>query len=339
MSSPERDIEAVLDESGPDYDSFSFERPTAGHQGEVFMVSLTIGGETYEIVVKFEAGDPDFALEPYLHEYVADRTEVPVPRILVFEKEPQLDIDPYFVTERIRGDNLAESMGELDQATRERVIKHAGGTLGDMHTNVGFEGFGRLALDDEDKRLIVDEFSWDWQAFFTELVESYIDRLTGTPFAHLQETAREYLAQSAGCIESTGPPRLVHDDFRPANMLFDASDANPITAVLDWQFALAADAEYHIARTEFLFIDPAFQDAGTRERLREKLYEGYREYQEFEPDDGFAGRRAVYYFATLLWRMLGFDAAFADAGKLAQGRAEVRFRQQFDQLAAQLPEC
>jgi aminoglycoside phosphotransferase (APT) family kinase protein len=338
VSSPERDIEAVLDESGPDYDSFSYERPTAGHQGEVFMVTLRVGGETYEVVIKFQAGDPDFALEPFLHNYVADRTEVPVPRILIFEQSPSLDIDPYFVTERIRGDNLAESMGQIDEQTRERVINHAGRTLGDMHSNVGFEGFGRLALDDADERLIVDEFSWDWQAFFTDLVESYIERLEETPFSDLQDTALDYLHQSVGCIESTGPPRLVHDDFRPANMLFDAGEEQPITAVLDWQFALAADAEYHVARTEFLFIDPAFQDAGTRERLRQQLYDGYREYLEFEPDDDFADRRSVYYFATLLWRMLGFEAAFAEAGKLAQGRAEVRFRQQFDQLAARLPE-
>lgn len=207
-----------------------------------------------------------------------------------------------------------------------------------MHANVRFEGFGRLALDDADERLIVDEFSWDWQAFFTELVNSYIDRLGDTPFADLQERARESLDQSVDCIESTGPPRLVHDDFRPANMLFDTEETDPLTAVLDWQFALAADAEYHIARTEFLFIDPAFQDAETRDRLREKLYDGYREHLDFDPPEGFEDRRVVYYFATLLWRMLGFEAAFAEAGGLAQGRAEVRFRQQFDRLAARLPE-
>ncbi|MEF8937596.1 MAG: hypothetical protein V5A32_06540 [Halovenus sp.] len=130
MSTPERDIEAVLDESGPDYDSFSYERPTAGHQGEVFFVTLEVAGESYEIVVKFEAGDQNFALEPFLHDFVADRTEVPVPRILVFNESPDLDVDPYFVTERIRGNNLAEALGALDSTTRENVIRHAGRTLG-----------------------------------------------------------------------------------------------------------------------------------------------------------------------------------------------------------------
>jgi Ser/Thr protein kinase RdoA (MazF antagonist) len=335
VSSPQRDIAAVLDESGPDYDSFTYDRPTAGHQGKVFFVTLEYEGEEIEVVVKFQAGDPEFALEPYLHDYVADRTELPVPKILVFKEAPGFDVEPYFVTQRIEGKNLAASIGELDRETRGRVIEHAGKILGDLHANVRFEGFGRLAL--EDGRLIVDEFSWDWQEFFREMVEDYIDRLESTPFADLQAQAREHLAGCIDYIDSTGPPRLVHDDFRPANMLFDPEQDEPITAVLDWQFALAAEAEYHIARTEFLFIDPAFRDAETRKRLRERLYDGYREYQPFDPDDGFEDRRMIYYFATLLWRMLGFEAAFADQTELMRGRAEVRFKQQFDQLAERLP--
>lgn len=337
MSSPADDIEAVLDESGPDYDEFSFERPTAGHQGEVFLVTLNYQGEAYEVVVKFQpGGDESFALEPKLHEYVADRIDIPVPRILVFKDDPDMDIAPYFVTERVEGDNLAESLAQLDDDLRERVIEQAGRILGKSHAEIGFEGFGRLGLDDD--RLIVEGFSWDWQQFFHDMVDGYIDRLAETPFADLQDTAREYVDNSIGVIESDGVPRLVHDDFRPANMLFDPAAEEPITAVLDWQFALAADPEYHIARTDFLFIDPAFEDAETRERLRNKLYAGYREFRAFDPDEHYERRRAVYHFATLLWRMGGFEAAFADFSELAKARAEARFRQQFDQLSSLLPE-
>lgn len=338
MSSPARDIEAVLDESGPDYDEFSYERPTAGHQGEVFLVTLGYRGEEYEVVVKFQpGGEDDFALEPKLHEYVADRIDIPVPRILVFKDDPDMDVAPYFVTERVEGDNLAESLAQLDDDLRGRVIEQAGAILGKMHAEIGFEGFGTLGLDDD--RLVVEDFSWDWQQFFGDMVEEYIDRLATTPFADLQETARECIGRSVGVIESDGVPRLVHDDFRPANMLFDPSSDEPITSVLDWQFALAADPEYHIARTDFLFIDPAFEDADTRARLRDRLYTGYREFRDFEPDEGYERRRAVYHFATLLWRMGGFEAAFADFSELAKARAEARFRQQFDQLANALPEA
>lgn len=335
MSTPEREIEAVLDESGPDYDTFEYERPTAGHQGEVFLVTLQYAGEEYEVVVKFQSGDPAFALEPFLHEYVADRTEVPVPRILVFKEDPDLDVEPYFVTERVHGDNLVESMGELESAKREEVVRHAGDILGDMHSEIGFEGFGRLAL--EDGRLVVEEFSWDWQQFFSDIVHGYIDRLDGTPFEDLKDTAAEHLDANLEFIESGGVPRLVHDDFRPANVMYDPGADDPISAVLDWQFALAADPEYHIARTDFLFIDPAYKDEETRQRLRSQLYDGYREHREFEPDEGYEQRRPVYHFATLLWRMAGFDAAFADFSELARGRAEARFRQQFEHLAASLP--
>jgi aminoglycoside phosphotransferase (APT) family kinase protein len=336
VSDPESLIRAVLDESGPDYDTFSFERPTAGHQGEVFFVTLSYAGEQYDVVVKFQAGDPEFALEPFLHEYVADRTNIPVPRILVFEDDPDVDIDAYFVTERISGTNLAESIGELEDTLRGDIIEHAGRILGDMHAEIGFEGFGRLALDDD--RLIVDEFSWDWQQFFHDMVDGYVDQFEGGPFADLQERARQEIDDAIHVIDTSGVPRLVHDDFRPANMLFEPDRSDPITSVLDWQFALAADPEYHIARTDFLFIDPAYRDADARERLRDRLYTGYREYREFEPTDGYERRRAVYHFATLLWRMAGFEAAFADFSELAKGRAEARFRQQFDLLADALPE-
>ena len=337
MPSPARDIEAVLDESGPDYEEFSYERPTAGHQGEVFLVTLHYQGEEYEVVVKFHPGsDETFALEPKLHEFVADRIDIPVPRILVFKEDPDFDVAPYFVTERVHGDNLAESLAQLDEDLRERVIEQAGSILGSMHAEIGFEGFGRLGL--EDGRLVVEEFSWDWQQFFHGMVDGYIDRLAGTPFEDLQRRSREHVENAIGVIESEGVPRLVHDDFRPANMLFDPAAEKPITAVLDWQLALAADPEYHLARTDFLFIDPAFEDRATRERLRDRLYAGYREFREFDPGDGYERRRAVYHFATLLWRMGGFEAAFADYSELAKARAEARFRQQFDQLANALPE-
>ncbi len=338
MSTPARDIEAVLAESGPEYEDFSFERPTAGHQGEVFLVTLVHAGEEYEVVVKFQPnGDDGFAIEPFLHEYVADRTDVPVPRILVFKDDPDLDVPPYFVTERVEGRNLAESLGELDDEVRARVVEQAGRILGDMHAEIAFEGFGRLALETDD-RLVVRDLSWNWRETFADIATGYVDNLSGSPFEDLQDRASDHLEDALPVVPSQGVPRLVHDDFRPANMLYDRSAPEPITAVLDWQFALAGDPEYHLARTDFLFIDPAFQDAETRERLRDRLYSGYREYREFDPDEDYERRRAVYHFSTLIWRMSGFEAAFAESSGLAQARAEARFRQQFDALADALPE-
>jgi aminoglycoside phosphotransferase (APT) family kinase protein len=303
----------------------------------VFLVTLTHASGEYEVVVKFQPGDVEnFALEPFLHEYVADRTDVPVPRILVFNQNPELGVAPYFVTERVEGRNLAESLGDIDEALRGRLVAQAGRILGNMHAEIGFEGFGRLGLPDD--RLVVEGLSWDWRETFRGLAEAQIERMAGGAFENLQGPARQHLEASVGTLPTGGVTRLVHDDFRPANMLFDPAAAEPITAVLDWQFALAGHPEYHVARTDFLFIDPAYRDADVRARLRNTLYEGYREYRDFEPDDAYERRRPVYHFATLLWRMAGFEAAFADASGLARARYEARFRQQFDALAATLPD-
>jgi aminoglycoside phosphotransferase (APT) family kinase protein len=163
--------------------------------------------------------------------------------------------------------------------------------------------------------------------------------LADTPFADLQQPATQFLDDNIDIIESTGVPRLVHDDFRPANMLFDPTSPEPITAVLDWQFVLAGDPEYHIARTDFLFIDPAFRDGSARERLRERLYDGYRTHMDFEPTPGYEQRRSVYHFATLVWRMASFNVAFTDFSELARARAEARFRKQFDQLVSVQPDA
>ena len=59
MSTPEDEIRAVLDESGPDYNGFTFETPGGGHQSDVYMVTLDHGGEEYEVVVKFQPGGED----------------------------------------------------------------------------------------------------------------------------------------------------------------------------------------------------------------------------------------------------------------------------------------
>jgi fructosamine-3-kinase len=73
-----------------------------------------------------------------------------------------------------------------------------------------------------------------------------------------------------------------------------------------------------------------------RERLREALFEGYRSYHDFERDDAYERAKPVYQLSTLLWRMTGFEDAFAE-DDLGRARAEFQYRQQFDRLVDELP--
>jgi aminoglycoside phosphotransferase (APT) family kinase protein len=65
------------------------------------------------------------------------------------------------------------------------------------------------------------------------MVGDYIECMAGAPFEDLRDTAHDHIDDAIGVIESDRVPRLIHDDFRPANMLFDPADEGPITAVLD----------------------------------------------------------------------------------------------------------
>ncbi|WP_229770439.1 MULTISPECIES: phosphotransferase family protein [unclassified Halorhabdus] len=328
-------IEAVLEESGPDYETFSSQQLTGGTRAAVYRVTLQYEGTEYEVVVKFapETGST-FAVEPFLHEFIAERTDVPLPGILVFEEDPDQDVPPYFVTERMHGTNLDERFEGLALDQRSELLEAVGRILGDLHSTIAFEGYGRLAL--RDGRLSVRDFSSDWRAYFADLTRGHIDGLAATTFEDLQDTARERLRARLSTVPRQGIPRVVHDDFRPGNLLFEPDGTSPISAVLDWEQTLAGEPMYNLAQVEFLFIDSVFRDPEECEQLRAHLHDGYRSERDFDPDQRYAKSKPLYQFSTLLWRMGGFDDLYDGEGSLARSRAEAYYRRQFDDLAATL---
>lgn len=334
MSSPEAAIEAVLAESGPDYDAFSFTELSGGTRADVYFVTLEYAGAAHEVVVKFAPESVStFAVEPTLHEFVAERTNVPVPGILVFRTESERDVAPYFVTERIRGQNLDERFEQLSLSKRGHIMEQVGELMADLHSTIAFEGYGRL--DRRDDRLVVRDLTWDWQEYFADMARGHVERLGGTSFEDFQPMAGQRLEDRLDVIPSDGVPRIVHDDFRPGNLLFADGDPPEITAVLDWEQTLAGDPLYNLAQVEFLFIDAVFRDSDVCDQLRERLYAGYGTDGAFEPPVSYRAYKPVYQFSTLIWRMAGFERLY-ETDSLARSRAEAYYRRQFEALAQQL---
>lgn len=335
MSSPADAITAVLEENGPDYDDFTFVELSGGTRADVYFVTLEYEGRSYEVVVKFA---PEwmstFAVEPFLQEFIAERTAVPIPGILVFESDPVRDVAPYFVTERVQGENLDEQFEGLTLSDRGQIMEQVGEILGNLHSTIAFEGYGRLDL--VEGRLVVRDLTSNWREYFEELTTHHIDRLSGTTFEDLQPRARECLADRLDAVPTNGVPRLVHDDFRPGNLLFEGGDEPAITAVLDWEQTLAGNPLYNLAQVEFLFLDSVFRDTDECEQLRDRLYTGYRSERTFEPDEAYRSCKPLYQFSTLVWRMAGFDSLYDESDSLARSRAEAYYRQQFDLLASDI---
>ncbi|MFC7195623.1 phosphotransferase family protein [Halosimplex aquaticum] len=252
----------------------------------------------------------------------------------MFKEDPERSVPPYFVTERVRGDNLADKYGEMTDDDWERVIEQVGSIMGDLHSEIAFEAFGRLML--YDGRITIRNWRGNWREYFADLTRSHIDRLADTPFEGVQSRARDAIEDTLPLIPEDGMPRLVHDDMQPTNLLCMLDQTDPITAVLDWQDTLAAHRDYQLAQSEFLYIDSTFDDPQVRERLRQKLYEGYRTHHEFEADERYEQCKPIYQLSTLLWRMTGFDDAFAE-DDLGRARAEFQYRQQFDRLLDAVP--
>ncbi|MFW6436115.1 MAG: phosphotransferase family protein [Halococcoides sp.] len=331
-------IEAVLEESGPDYDEYSFERSSSGTRADVFFVTVVVDGAEYEVVVKFEPeDDPNFDLEPYIQEYVGERTDIPVPGILVFREDPDQAVDPYFITARIEGDSLTDRLDRIDADAQDRVLAQAGRILGDLHDSIAFEGFGRFELDDG--HLTIRDLSWDWRTYFEDLTEARIEHLQGTPFEDSADRAREALDRAIEVVPSDGTPRLVHDDFRPGNILVDPDREDPITVVLDWQELIAAPEAYNVAQAEFLFVDSVIQDPDRRAELKATLREAYRSEHDLAFDEAYEAVAPLYQLSTLLWRMGAFeDSLEDDATELKRARAEAYYRGQFEQLIDRLPD-
>lgn len=331
-SSPAEMIQTVMEVSGPDFMSYSFEEVPGDTRTPVYFVTAEYEGESYELVIKFEPeSDATFAVGPVLHDFLAERTDIPVPAILTFEPDPDEDVPAYFITERVRGENLDELFHTLSLEQREHIMEQIGCILGDLHSTIAFEGYGRL--DVEDDHLVVRDISGDWRAYFEQKMEGHIDMLAETTFEDLQEDARARITDRLGTVPQQGVPRIVHDDFRPGNVLVEPGDKPEITAVIDWEQTLAGDPLYNVAEAEFLFIDSVVKEDSSAEKLRERLYEGYSEQRSFDPDDAYEACKPLYQLSTLIWRMAGFDSMYDEISPLARTRAEAYYRDQFASLA------
>ena len=264
--------------------------PVEAGKNAVYRLVVASGGDRRELVLK--VGDHHFAAgcraEPHLLAAVAERTDVPVPAVV---GTGELGENPFFLVERVAGDNLACDPDGLSAEAFGRVCVEAGRNLAALHEAFpvrggaspgddpfSVDGWGVMGLDhDADELRFAREFP-DWPTYFEAWLDHNVERLADTRFADLRPALSARADAMADDLRDLAPfdPVVTHGDYRLANLLVDA-ETGETRAVLDWATPTAAPAAWDLAVTEALLVDWPSISERRQERLRERLYDGYRE--------------------------------------------------------------
>jgi Ser/Thr protein kinase RdoA (MazF antagonist) len=275
---------AALADAFPDRRVRVIERVQRGNRKRTYRAAVDGRAVVVQLGARASGG---LGAEPLVARAVAERTDVPVPRVLA---TGAVDGVEYVASERAPGADLHERIAGLAPAVQRRVVRSLGRFLGAIHAAFAFDDVGPVGV--ADGRLAVTDPRPDWPAYLRELVETGLAR-PGTPLSGLADRVRATVARAGDRLPPHPPATLFPWDVRPGNALVDDGT---VTALLDWGEPLAAPAECSLAKAEYVTVDWYFED---RPGVRVAFHEGYRERAPLAPDY-FTRRRRYYRLAAVV---------------------------------------
>jgi aminoglycoside phosphotransferase (APT) family kinase protein len=155
-------------------------------------------------------------------------TDVPVPRTLALCEDTTVNDAPFYVMELVDGVIYRDgaALGALDTDAARRVSDVLVDVLVAIHA-VDFEsvGLGDFGRPDGFLERQVRRWGEQWERSKTRDLPE-VDELAGRLRAALPES---------------GPPTIVHGDYRLDNTMMAADDPGRIVAVLDWEMSTLGD--------------------------------------------------------------------------------------------------
>jgi aminoglycoside phosphotransferase (APT) family kinase protein len=155
-------------------------------------------------------------------------TGVPVPRTYALCEDVEVNDAPFYVMEKVDGVIYRDgaALSKLDAQDARRVSEELVDVLAQIHTvdyeKVGLGGFGH---PDGFLERQVRRWGQQWERSKTrELPE-------------VDEVARRLNA----ALPESGPPTIVHGDYRLDNTMMSTTDLGRIVAVLDWEMSTLGD--------------------------------------------------------------------------------------------------
>jgi len=186
----------------------------------------------------------DMAREHRVISALADST-VPVPRSFAFCDDTDVNDAPFYVMERVDGQILRspEDMATLGPDDPQRISHDLVDVLARLHA-VDFEAVGLGDFGRPEGFLARNVARWgkQWEANKTRELPA------------LDEVARRLEV----ALPESGPPSIVHGDYRLDNTMLANDDPGRIVAVLDWEMSTLGDPLTDLA----LFLVYWGDDAG-----------------------------------------------------------------------------
>ena len=155
-------------------------------------------------------------------------TDVPVPEVLAFGDDDTLIGAPFYVMERVEGQILRtrDEVAALSPTEARACSECLVDVLARLHS-VDYEAVGLGDFGHPDGFLARNLARWgkQWQANKTRELPA------------LDEVARRLET----ALPPSGPPGIVHGDYRLDNTMLAADDPGRIAAVLDWEMSTLGD--------------------------------------------------------------------------------------------------
>ncbi len=235
--------------------------------GEVNPMLLVNGA----LVVRFNQRDPDLfklAKEATIYRRLRHASDVPCPEVLALDT--QRDLVPYdvLVLTYVEGVQGSVVWPGLDLSTREQVSEELGRICGTIH-GLRWPAYGDVfgiqsaRWTDIVMQKAVQNYE---QAAYLELIPlRLLDALITT------------INDGDALFDAASPPALTHTDLGLYNVLLrQVGERWHIAAILDWEWAIIADATWELAT---LWDDPAVPDP-----LPDAFLQGYREHYGLASD-------------------------------------------------------
>lgn len=211
------------------------------------------------------------AQEPGIHKIVREKTDAPVPEILVYDDTRRVIPRDFLVMERLPGNPLTEAF--LPGSMMDRVFRRVGECLAQTH-RITADKYGYLG--EHHPMEPADNWGEAFEVMWNKLIDDIIDCDGYT--VDEADSMRRLHGRYAGIFDRDIPASLLHMDVWHQNILVD--EYGNVTGLIDWDRALWGDPEIEFAVLDYCGVStPAFwegygrrRDESTEAKIRQALY-------------------------------------------------------------------